>query len=174
MYFSNVIRFFTEMSAGDIVLVPGRGGVHSGVHAGVIEGELSDASLITTEHYRQKVYSHNIKWIRHDLTRGQFSEEVFNRITRPPVVKQISETAEKRNVYENVFDSFVLGDLARPMIFGRAYDGKGPTATNGINQVIKFLISAQHCLELGNKGDLMNATSMDDITEKYHYPALYV
>lgn len=166
-------RFFREMKRGDLVLIPGRGGVHSGMHAGLIADDVKNARLINIGEYREKMLSRSISWIRHDLTRGQFSPEVYNKITKPPAIKPIHTSENKVNVYNQVFENYVYGDIARTLIFGRQYDGKDPTATNGVNEVIKFLVAAQRCIEIGEIDTLQNATSLKDIISKYHTPDLY-
>jgi hypothetical protein len=166
-------RFFREMKRGDLVLIPGRGGVHSGMHAGLVADDVKDARLITIGEYGEKMLSRSVSWIRHDLTRGQFSPEVYNKITKPPAIKSIHASENKVNVYNQVFENYVYGDVARTLIFGRKYDGKDPTATNGINEVIKFLVAAQNCIEKGEVNYLRNATSLQDVILKYHTPDFY-
>jgi len=170
---STANRFFLEMQKGDLIIVPGRGGMYSGIHAGVIEDDVSDATHITIGEYDEKMLARSVKWIRHDLTRGQFSSAVYGKITKPPAIKSIHSDEDRVDVYNQVFENYVYGDVARTLIFGRKYDGKDPTATNGINEVIKFLVAAQNCIEMGEIETLKASTSLREIIDRYHSAELY-
>jgi hypothetical protein len=149
----NIQRFFKSAQAGDLVISPATGH-YDPMLIGEIAGDWDTSqALDIPQLYGEEVPIRNIKWIRRDISRREFSTATARSLQNQHAFSELDESYYEE-IYKTVYRNFFWGNKSKMDFLADKYSSNDPLETVEAATLIKYFVAAYSALENGRESEL--------------------